>query len=308
MRKFLLSTFAFAMTVSFASAESNDYFEGFEGWDSRTDWLPEGWTEQNTDENIFMLNEGAFTWHVSNREGTLPHPPEGSCYAVVYYAYETDENGKKVDLYQDEWMISPSYKVTENSTLSFFVGYSPLYLFDLNNENINWGKMEFIDRKPSTTLKIYIRSNGGEWVMLKDLYEEWAETSLNDLFNNYSSVEFRQLSFDLAEYAGTDVQVAFQFVGMYGNTMEIDAFQITDATVGVDRAFADQRVRPDAYIQGGEIVINPSGAKSVDIYAANAGLVASKKLDGVNSTCIDSLASGLYLLRFNDGTVVKIMK
>ncbi len=308
MRKFLLSTFAFAMTVSFASAESNDYFEGFEGWDSRTDWLPEGWTEQNTDENIFMLNEGAFTWHVSNREGTLPHPPEGSCYAVVYYAYETDENGKKVDLYQDEWMISPSYKVTENSTLSFFVGYSPLYLFDLNNENINWGKMEFIDRKPSTTLKIYIRSNGGEWVMLKDLYEEWAETSLNNLFNNYSSVEFRQLSFDLAEYAGTDVQVAFQFVGMYGNTMEIDAFQITDATVGVDRAFADQRVRPDAYIQGGEIVINPSGAKSVDIYAANAGLVASKKLDGVNSTCIDGLASGLYLLRFNDGTVVKIMK
>ncbi|MBE6314785.1 MAG: T9SS type A sorting domain-containing protein [Bacteroidales bacterium] len=308
MRKFLLSTFAFAMTVSFASAESNDYFEGFEGWDSRTDWLPEGWTEQNTDENIFMLNEGAFTWHVSNREGTLPHPPEGSCYAVVYYAYETDENGKKVDLYQDEWMISPSYKVTENSTLSFFVGYSPLYLFDLNNENINWGKMEFIDRKPSTTLKIYIRSNGGEWVMLKDLYEEWAETSLNNLFNNYSSVEFRQLSFDLAEYAGTDVQVAFQFVGMYGNTMEIDAFQITDATVGVDRAFADQRVRTDAYIQGGEIVINPSGAKSVDIYAANAGLVASKKLDGVNSTCIDGLASGLYLLRFNDGTVVKIMK
>ncbi|MBQ2371253.1 MAG: hypothetical protein II294_05325, partial [Muribaculaceae bacterium] len=152
------------------------------------------------------------------------------------------------------------------------------------------------------------RSNGGEWVMLKDLYEEWAETSLNDLFNNYSNVEFRQLSFDLAEYAGTDVQVAFQFVGMYGNTMEIDAFQITDATVGVDRAFADQRVRPDAYIQGAEIVDNPRGAKTDDIYAANAGLVASKKLDGVNSTCIDGLASGLYLLRFNDGTVVKIMK
>ena len=255
-----------------------------------------------------MLNNGAFTWHVGTQSGYLPNAPEGYNYALIYYAYDYDKDGNKFDLPQDEWMISPSYTVGANSTLSFFVGYSPLYLFDLNNENINWGKMEFIDRKPSTTLKIYIRSNGGEWVMLKDLYEEWAETSLNDLFNNYSNVEFRQLSFDLAEYAGTDVQVAFQFVGMYGNTMEIDAFQITDATVGVDRAFADQRVRPDAYIQGGEIVVNPRGAKLVDIYAANAGLVASKKLDGVNSTCIDGLASGLYLLRFNDGTVVKIMK
>ena len=308
MRKFLLSTFAFAMTVSLASAESNDYFEGFEGWDSRTDWLPEGWTEQNTDENIFMLNEGAFTWHVSNREGTLPHPPEGSCYAVVYYAYETDENGKKVDLYQDEWMISPSYKVTENSTLSFFVGYSPLFLFNTDNSNLDWGKNDFKDRSPSTTLRIYIRSNGGEWVMIKDLHDEWAETPFDELFNNCFNVEFRNYSFGLSEYKDTDVQVAFQFVGMYGNTMEIDAFQITDATVGVDRGFADQRVRPDAYIQGGEIVINPRGAKLVDIYAANAGLVASKKLDGVNSTCIDGLASGLYLLRFNDGTVVKVMK
>lgn len=308
MKKLLLSALALLSSASMVAQDK--VFEGFEGWDYvMADWLPEGWTEENSNEDIFLLNNGAFTWHVGTQSGYLPNAPEGYNYALIYYAYDYDDTGKKFDLPQDEWMISPSYTVGANSTLSFFVGYSPLYLFDLNNENINWGKMEFIDRKPSTTLKIYIRSNGGEWVMLKDLYEEWAETSLNDLFNNYSNVEFRQLSFDLAEYAGTDVQVAFQFVGMYGNTMEIDAFQITDATVvGVDRAFADQRVRPYACIQGGEIVINPRGAKSVDIYAANAGLVASKKLDGVNSTCIDGLASGLYLLRFNDGTVVKIMK
>jgi hypothetical protein len=307
MKKLLLSALALLSSASMVAQDK--VFEGFEGWDYvMADWLPEGWTEENSNEDIFLLNNGAFTWHVGTQSGYLPNAPEGYNYALIYYAYDYDDTGKKFDLPQDEWMISPSYTVGANSTLSLFVGYSPLYLFDLNNENINWGKMEFIDRKPSTTLKIYIRSNGGEWVMLKDLYEEWAETSLNDLFNNYSNVEFRQLSFDLAEYAGTDVQVAFQFVGMYGNTMEIDAFQITDATVGVDRAFADQRVRPDAYIQGGEIVINPRGAKSVDIFAANAGLVASKKLDGVNSTCIDGLASGLYLLRFNDGTVVKIMK
>ena len=308
MKKLLLSALALLSSASMVAQDK--VFEGFEGWDLRTDWLPEGWIEQNTDENIFMLEEGAFTWHVSNREGTLPYPPEGSCYAVVYYAYEKDENDAKVDLPQDEWMISPVIAVSENSTLSFYAGYSPFFLFDVNNENVDWGKMDFKEgkRKPSTTLKIYVRSNGGEWVMLKDMYDEWVETSFADLFNNYFDSKFRKYSFGLAEYAGTDVQVAFQFVGMYGNTMEIDAFQITDAAVGVDRAFADQRVRPTAYAQGGNIVVEPRGAKSVDIYAANAGLVASKTLDGVNCTCIDGLASGLYLLRFNDGTIVKIMK
>ena len=307
MKKLLLSALALLSSASMVAQDK--VFEGFEGWDYvMADWLPEGWTEENSNEDIFLLNNGAFTWHVGTQSGYLPNAPEGYNYALIYYAYDCDDTGKKFDLPQDEWMISPSYKVTENSTLSFFVGYSPLFLFNTDNSNLDWGKNDFKDRSPSTTLRIYVRSNGGEWVMLKDLYDEWAETPFDELFNNYFNVEFRQLSFDLAEYAGTDVQVAFQFVGMYGNTMEIDAFQITDATVGVDRAFADQRVRPDAYIQGGEIVINPRGAKLVDIYAANAGLVASKKLDGVNSTCIDGLASGLYLLRFNDGTVVKVMK
>ena len=307
MKKFLLSALALLSSASMVAQDK--VFEGFEGWDYvMADWLPEGWTEENSNEDIFLLNNGAFTWHVGTQSGYLPNAPEGYNYALIYYAYDYNDKGEKFDLPQDEWMISPSYKVTENSTLSFFVGYSPLFLFNTDNSNLDWGKNDFKDRSPSTTLRIYIRSNGGEWVMLKDLHDEWAETPFDELFNNYFNVEFRQLSFDLAEYVGTDVQVAFQFVGMYGNTMEIDAFQITDATVGVDRAFADQRVRPDACIQGGEIVINPRGAKLVDIYAANAGLVASKKLDGVNCTCIDGLASGLYLLRFNDGTVVKIMK
>ena len=307
MRKFLLSALALLSSASMVAQDK--VFEGFEDWDYvKADWLPEGWTEENSSEEIFQLNDGAFTWHVGTQSGYLPYAPEGYNYAMIYYAYDYDENGNKVDLPQDEWMISPSYKVTENSTLSFFVGYSPLYLFDLNNENINWGKMEFKDRKPSTTLKIYIRSNGGEWVMLKDLYDEWAETSLNDLFNSYSSVEFRKLTFDLTEYAGTDVEVAFQFVGMYGNTMEIDAFQITNVTTGVDGVSVGQRVRPTAYAKGGNIVVEPRGAKSVDVYAANAGLITSKKLDGESLSSIDGLASGLYLLRFNDGTVVKVMK
>lgn len=308
MKKFLLSTFAFAMTINFATAEKNDYFEGFESWDSRTDWLPEGWTEQNTDENIFMLNDGAFTWHVSNKEGTLPNPPEGNCYAVVYYAYETDENGNKTDdLAQDEWMISPAIAVSENSILSFYAGYSPLFLFDLNDENIDWGAMDFKTRKPSTTLKIHVRSNGGEWEMLKDMYDEWVETPFEDLFNNYFNTEFRKYSFDLSEYAGTEVEVAFQFVGKYGNTMEIDSFKVSNLQLSVDNVEED-RIRPSVFVSGNNFVIDSQSATCVDIYSANAGLIESVAIDGKTMISNTDLPSGIYLFRFSDGTVVKVIK
>ena len=232
MKKLLLSTLVLFSLVTMASAQTSDYFEGFEGWDGTTsDWLPEGWTEQHSSEKMVSLSDGVFTWHVGRQRHYMPYPPEGQNYAVIYYAYEYDENGDTYDIPQDEWLFSPTYKVSETTKLSLSIGYSPMYLFDLNNENVNWGKNEFINRKPSTVLKIYLRSNGGEWKMLHDLYDEWDEKSLSELFNNYFDADFYNYEFDLSEYAGTDVQVAFQFVGMYGNTMAIDEFKITAASL-----------------------------------------------------------------------------
>ena len=308
MRRFLLSVFALLSSAVGAVAQS-DNFEGFEGWDKSTvDWLPQGWSEQNSSEEIAQLNDGAFTWHVGKQEGTLPYAPEGSCYAVIWYAYKNDENNKKVDLPQDEWMISPSYIVNDGSSLSFAVGYSPLFLFDLNNANVDWGKNDFKNRKPSTTLKIHIRSNGGEWTLLKDIYDDWAETPFATLFNNHFGTDFFRYTFDLSQYAGTEVQIAFQFVGMYGHSLEIDEFNITEATLGVEEIGANDRVRPTAHVEDGNIVISPCGAKSVDIYQANAGLVSRRALDGntiINGT---GLSKGIYLLKFDDGTVLKVVK
>ena len=308
MKHFLLSVFTL-LSFTVASVAQSDNFEGFEGWDMSTiNWLPEGWSTKNSSEEIAQLNDGAFIWHVGKQEGTIPSAPEGSCYAMIWYAYKYDENNKKIDLPQDEWMISPSYIVSNGSTLSFSVGYSPLFLFDLNNANVDWGKNDFKNRKPSTTLKIHIRSNGGEWTLLKDIYDDWAETPFATLFNNHFSAEFFRYTFDLSQYAGTEVQIAFQFVGMYGNTMEVDEFNVTEATLGVEEIGNNDRVRPRAYVDNGNIVIASCGAKNVDIYQANAGLVTSVALDG--NTVINSaeLPKGIYLLKFNDGTVLKVVK
>lgn len=308
MKHFLLSVFTL-LSFTVASVAQSDNFEGFEGWDMSTiNWLPEGWSTKNSSEEIAQLNDGAFIWHVGKQEGTIPSAPEGSCYAMIWYAYKYDENNKKIDLPQDEWMISPSYIVSNGSTLSFSVGYSPLFLFDLNNANVDWGKNDFKNRKPSTTLKIHIRSNGGEWTLLKDIYDDWVETPFKTLFENHFNTSFFRYTFDLSQYEGTEVQIAFQFVGIYGNTMEVDEFNVTEATLGVEEIGNNDRVRPRAYVENGNIVIASCGAKNVDIYQANAGLVTSVALDG--NTVINSaeLPKGIYLLKFNDGTVLKVVK
>lgn len=307
MKKLLLS--ALALSISVASfAETEDYFEGFEGWDSvKVDWLPDGWTEEYSSEEIFTLSDGAFTWHAGTQTGTIPYAPEGSAYALIYYAYTHDENGNKIDLPQDEWMISPALKVSKNSELSFYVGYSPFFLFDLNNENVDWGENDFINRKPSTTLKIHVRSNGGEWVLLKDLYDEWSDTSFSELFNNHFSSSFRKYSFDLSEYKDTEVEIAFQFVGMYGNTMEVDAISISNLTSSVERV-TDLRNRPVVKVVGNDFQINPHSAKYVDVISGNAGKVMSFAIDGQTAVSHEHLPSGIYLFRFDDGTVVKVLK
>ena len=66
MKKLLLSALALLSSASMVAQDK--VFEGFEGWDYvMADWLPEGWTEENSNEDIFLLNNGAFTWHVGTQ-------------------------------------------------------------------------------------------------------------------------------------------------------------------------------------------------------------------------------------------------
>ena len=201
--------------------------ESFEGWDgSAKDWLPAGWSEENSSAELAALNDGAFTWHAAtNSNGLLLDAIDGNNYAVIYFASGTNEQGESVELAQDEWLISPTFTPTAGETLSFSVGYAPIFLFDLRNENIDWGTMSFINKLKSTTLQILIREGDGEWTLLKDLYDDWKDTDLMTLFDKYFSNEWYNYSFSMADYAGKKIQVAFRFVGQYGNTMQLDAIQ-----------------------------------------------------------------------------------
>ena len=67
----------------------------------------------------------------------LPAAADGDYYYAITFS----------DKKQDEWLISPRVKVEEGMSLSFYVYYSPMYLFNLDEEYVDWDTFSFIGEK-----------------------------------------------------------------------------------------------------------------------------------------------------------------
>lgn len=307
----LLFASALALGVSNSQAQQK-LAEDFESWDGTTaDWLPEGWTEINTNEEQAQMEGGIFTWHVESRRPntSIPDTPDGKAFAIVYYAYGYDDNNKKVDLAQDELLISPAFRAEANDTLSFLLGYSPLYLFDLNNENINWSDWTFKNKKPSTTLKVMVREVDGEWTELHDLFNEWKDSELKELFDNYSSSTYHLLQLPLGSLADKDIQVAFRFVGKFGNTMELDAVCVKGTTGSGETAVRSLTASqtPQVRMQGESIQIEQYEG-SVAIYDANGRQLATGQCKGKLTLTPAAASTSLYVVRLANGRCFKLLR
>ena len=286
------------------------FYEDFESWDGETSaWLPEGWTKQVTNAEQEAMEDGRFTWHVDTKhpQQTIPNAIEGSKFAIVYYANTTDENGKKVDLAQDEWLISPVVRLGEDARLDFYLGYSPLFLFDLNNENINWGAMDFVNRKPSTTLKVMVSADGGEWQEVYDVYDEWSGETFSTLFNSCFDSSYHPVEIPLSDFAGKEVQVAFRFVGKFGNTMEIDAVRISGKAENVAVRPLEGSAGASVFWQDDHIVVDgyEGGVKVYDV--AGRGLSEAKSL-GRTEIPTQAFPDGVWLVRLGDGRTFRLVK
>ena len=307
----LIAATALALGTLQTQAQQKLY-QDFESWDGTTaDWLPEGWTEINTNAEQAQMENGIFTWHVESRRPntSIPDTPDGTAFAIIYYAYGYDDNNKKVDLAQDEWLISPAFRAAEADTLSFLLGYSPLYLFDLNNENINWSDWSFKTKKPSTTLKVMAREVGGDWTELHDLYNEWKDYELKELFDNYSSSSYHLLQLPLDSLAGKEIQVAFRFVGKFGNTMELDAVCVKGTASSGETAVRSLTASqtPQVRMQGESIQIEQYEGK-VSIYDANGRQLATAQCEGQLTLAPAAASTSLYIVRLSDGRTFKILR
>jgi len=144
----------------------------------------------------------------------LPSPADGTYYYGINYS----------DKQQDEWLISPEVEVVEGMSLSYWLYLDPIFLYSL--DNVDWDTLEFIgDKVVAATLQVWVQPEGGEWVMLHDYADDYADLGLTDLrVLTPSAMEKKTES--LAEYVGKKVKVALRYVGIDGNTMFIDAVGI----------------------------------------------------------------------------------
>ena len=91
-------------------------------------------------------------------------------------------------------------------------------------------------------------------------------------------------------------------VSLYGGNAQIT---ITQGTAGVDVVETGaNRVS----VVGGNFEVEAGNATSVDVYNVAGQKVASAAIEGTATIPAQDLAKGLYILRFNDNSVVKVMK
>ena len=195
--------------------------EGFEDWDGVTEgWLPEGWSITSNTGDI--KTDTPINWMVSSAGFYLPEP-DGNYYAVVYY----DVNNK------DEWLVSPVVDLPESPKLYYKALVSPAFLFELSEETVNWETYEFIEKRMAANVQVLVRAEGEtDWTVVKDYFEEYSSENLSfyDLLMMEPS-ELQNYAIDLADYKGKRIQVAFRYHGADGNTVLLDAVNISNPTI-----------------------------------------------------------------------------
>lgn len=190
-----------------AADEEYTLAEGFEEFANHIDdpdaleWLPEGWTSINTHPNYDDPDALWYSWYITEPSIAkgLPLNPESQYIAYIQYD-EYEES--------DEWLITKPITVKEEDYLFFDLSYLPCYVF-YNFYNKDDGI--------AATMKIKISDNGGEsWDLLLDVADlEYTDEELE-------ISDFRRFRIDISDYAGKTVLIAFQYEGVYGDSMQLD--------------------------------------------------------------------------------------
>ncbi len=192
--------------------EGTVMYESFELWDGNDlTWLPDGWsTESHTDSELTALEK----WSPSGQNPYLALSFDGNYAMAISYASNP----------QDEWLISPQITLPGNQNLSFLAYIDPVFLFDTNY--IDWDTGEISQLVVAATLKVMIKADGGEWTEIWDATTPFASVTNIDELYAATTGDMVEYNIDLSAYQGKNVQLAFRYVGIDGNTMYIDAIKV----------------------------------------------------------------------------------
>lgn len=212
--------------------------ESFEGWQESygMDWIPEGWTEINTEANkptaemvAHNINNTWYCYYTGDGYWT-PKTTDGEKDCFIHFTYSssyTDDSGNTIEVTaapQDEWLITPTVSVKAGQNLYFSLAFDlgSAYNFDWNTMAYNRGTVENnLDVRVST-------DDGATWTRVWDAVEDVASKLTDEeLYNLMTVLEFNNYAVDLSAYAGKDIKIAFRYTnigtGYSGNSAVLDA-------------------------------------------------------------------------------------
>lgn len=173
-------------------------------------------------ENSGLWPEGWTTVHLGETpnqwmlKNTIP-------YSGLYHAYIQYD----LENFSDEWLFTPEFAVTEEDHLVSFYVYT-------NTEY------------PEATLKLHVTDLDGNilatiWDMIEN--EDW------------ETYEYRQKVLNLADFAGQHIKLAWQYIGINGETVFLDDVSLP-GYLPAARIDLQVQVEPDFMLSGGQTITN----------------------------------------------------
>lgn len=126
---------------------------------------------------------------------------------------------------------------------------------------------------------------------------DWIEVGYNDKADEYFVIQVKALPSGVSGRS-FDLELGTQYGGY-------DKIRIQQGEAGVE---AVETSANRVSVVNGNFEVEAAGATSVDVYNVAGQKVASAAIEGTTVVPAQDLAKGLYILKFNDNTAVKVMK
>ena len=270
--------------------ENPTFYESFEAYNTSLglDWIPEGWTEINTDahkptEEMLSHNVNN-TWYayVGGDGYWTPLAPDGNNDVFIHFTY----NGDYCSLApQNEWLVTPTITPVEGDALMFNLAadfFNVYYTGDFD-----WSGLTYPQRRVVCNLTVMVSTDGMQtWEKAFDLAEDVCSTMTDrEVYYRDAITDMYPYIVNIQKYYGKSINIAFVYFNdgedWSGNSMIIDPI-----VVGYSE---------DAGIEGN--------------FAAESKCVDSVyDLQGRSVKSLDAASKGLYIIRYSDGSAKKVVK
>lgn len=203
-----------------AQDETVLFYEGFEGNPDtgNISWLPDGWKRLSNGDPTLSDIQKWYNGSTTSDSDNMPSGAEGKRFELIIASN---------DKHQDEWLITPYMTIREHDQLSIKAYFLPFYFFYTDGQHYDWQNGQWIKQEICQDFKLYVQVDGdADFTLLHSFAEDYMGVSYNDLMKDNLGGKMKDFTFALDKYVGKKVRFAFQYVGMDGNAVMIDAVRV----------------------------------------------------------------------------------